>query len=72
MPLIKIRKLKQGEIEGRGKLNLATGNIEEAIRDRYYYGNYTAMGHFQLAKEMAPYLQNEQIVVLNPGRTVGL
>lgn len=30
-----------------------------------------AIGHYQIAKEMAPYLQDGQIIVLNPGRTGG-
>ncbi len=73
LPLIKNPEIKlTGEIEGRGKLNLATDNIEEAIRGTdIIMVTIPAMGHFQLAKEMAPYLQNEQIVVLNPGRTGG-
>ncbi len=30
-----------------------------------------AMGHYQIAIEMAPYLKDGQIIVLNPGRTGG-
>ena len=73
LPLTKNPEIKlTGEIEGRGKLNLATDNIEEAIRGTdIIMVTIPAMGHFQLAKEMAPYLENGQIVVLNPGRTGG-
>ncbi len=61
-----------GEIEGSGKLKLATNNIEEAIRGtKIIMITVPAMGHFNLAKEMAPYLEDGQIIVLNPGRTGG-
>ena len=73
LPLIENPEIKlTGEIEGSGRINLATDNIEEAIRGTdIIMVTIPAMGHFQLAKEMAPYLENGQIIVLNPGRTGG-
>lgn len=61
-----------GEEDGFGRLNKVTDNIEEAIRDvDIIMITIPAMGHFQMAKQMAPYLKDGQIIVLNPGRTGG-
>lgn len=72
-PLIRKPQISlTGEIEGSGKLKLATNNIEEAIKGTdIIMITVPAMGHFNLAKEMAPYLEDGQIIVLNPGRTGG-
>ena len=73
LPLVKTRKIKlSGEAEGEGKLNIVTDNIGEAI-----YGadiimvTVPAMGHFNIAQQMSPFLENGQIIILNPGRTGG-
>ena len=73
LPLIKTLEIGlTGEIEGRGKLKLASNNIGEVIKGRdIIMVTVPAMGHFSLAKEMAPYLEDGQIIVLNPGRTGG-
>lgn len=61
-----------GESTGIGVLNKVTGNIEEAIRDvDIIMVTVPALGHNNIAKEMAPYLKDGQIVILNPGRTGG-
>ncbi|GMG96671.1 NAD/NADP-dependent octopine/nopaline dehydrogenase family protein [Tepidimicrobium xylanilyticum] len=61
-----------GEVEGEGKLNMATNQIEEAIEGAdIIMVTIPAMGHYDLAKEMAPHLKEGQIIVLNPGRTGG-
>ncbi|WP_422447118.1 NAD/NADP octopine/nopaline dehydrogenase family protein [Thermoanaerobacterium sp. DL9XJH110] len=61
-----------GSVEGTGTLNLVTGDIEKAIADvDIIMVTVPATGHFHLAKMMAPYLKDGQIVVLNPGRTGG-
>lgn len=61
-----------GEVEGVGKLNLVTDDIELAIRGTdIIMVTIPAMGHYDLAKSMAPYLEDGQIIVLNPGRTGG-
>ena len=61
-----------GEENGLGILNKVTNNIEEAINDADIIMVTTpALGHYSIAKEMAPYLKDGQIIVLNPGRTGG-
>jgi opine dehydrogenase len=61
-----------GTIEGIGTLNLVTSNIKEAIRETdIIMVTSPATGHYDLAQLMAPYLDDGQIVVLNPGRTGG-
>ncbi len=61
-----------GAIEGNGTLRLATCNIEEAIRGvDIIMVTSPATSHSDLARLMAPYLDNGQIIVLNPGRTGG-
>ncbi len=62
----------QGEVEGFGRLNLVTHRIEEAIRDvDVLMAVVPASGHRFLAEVCAPHLKDGQIVVLNPGRTLG-
>lgn len=61
-----------GEETGIGVLNKVTNNIEEAIRDvDIIMVTIPALGHSAIAKEMAPYLRDGQIIILNPGRTGG-
>lgn len=61
-----------GEEDGFGKLNLVTDNIEKAIKNvDIIMVTIPATGHFQIAKQMAPYLKDNQIIILNPGRTGG-
>ncbi|SCG84281.1 Opine dehydrogenase [Proteiniborus sp. DW1] len=61
-----------GEENGYGVLNKVTNNIEEAVKDvDIIMVTIPAMGHYDIAKEMAPYLKDGQIIVLNPGRTGG-
>lgn len=61
-----------GEENGFGRLNTVTDQIEEAIKDvDIIMVTIPAMGHFQIAKQMAPYLKDGQIIILNPGRTGG-
>lgn len=73
LPLIERPVIRlSGEIEGKGRLNLATNQIQEAIEDAdIIMVTIPAMGHYNLAKAMAPYLRDGQIIVLNPGRTGG-
>lgn len=73
LPLIERPVIKlSGEVEGEGKLNMVTSNIDEAIKDvDIIMVTIPAMGHYQLAKQMAPHLEDGQIIVLNPGRTGG-
>lgn len=61
-----------GAITGFGKVHRLTDNIEEALN-----GNEiimivtTANAHAEIARMIAPYLKDGQIIVLNPGRTGG-
>lgn len=73
LPLIKDPAIHlTGEENGIGILNMATSDIGKAIHNVDIIMVTTpALGHYDIAKEMAPYLQDGQIVVLNPGRTGG-
>lgn len=62
----------EGEVEGMGKLNIITSNIQEAIEGiELIMVVVPATGHKYLAAECAPYLKDGQVVILNPGRTFG-
>ncbi|MDH4196900.1 MAG: NAD/NADP octopine/nopaline dehydrogenase family protein [Candidatus Aminicenantes bacterium] len=62
----------QGEIEGFGKLNIVTHRVEEAIRDAEVLMIVVpATAHRYLAETCAPHLKDGQIIILNPGRTLG-
>lgn len=55
-------------IDGTAKLNLATHDIEKAIRDAEVIFVITpAFGHKAMAEACAPFVQNGQIFVLMPG-----
>ncbi len=57
---------------GAGPLSLVTSDVEEAIRGAHVIMVVVpATGHAWLAEEMAPHLEDGQVVVLNPGRTGG-
>ena len=61
-----------GELKGRGKLSYAGTDIATALADRdIIMVVVTANAHKALARKMAPYLRDGQIIVLNPGRTCG-
>lgn len=61
-----------GSVEGKGILNLVTGHIGEAVQNAdIIMVTVPATGHYHMAKAMAPYLRDGQIIVLNPGRTGG-
>ena len=62
----------EGEIQGFGRVELASSNIEECTKDvDILMVVVPALGHQFIAKTCAPYLKENQIVVLNPGRTGG-
>ena len=62
----------KGCIEGESTPALFTSNIEEAIKDaELIMVTTTAVAHHELAHTMAPFLKDDQIIVLNPGRTGG-
>lgn len=74
-----VNKLRQlGTIHLKGKLNcegepvLVTSDIGEAIKDaELVLVTTTANVHKELAKQMSLYIVDNQIIVLNPGRTGG-
>jgi len=60
------------EVQGFGQLVNITSNLEEAIKaSSLIMVVVPAFAHKDVATKMAPFLQDEQIVVLNPGRTFG-
>jgi opine dehydrogenase len=62
----------EGKIKGVGKVRNYTTNIEESISDADVVMITTiANAHQEVAYAMAPYIKEEQIIVLNPGRTCG-
>ena len=62
----------KGEVEGFGKVDTATSNIEEAINDvDVLMVVAPAVAHRFIAEGVAPHIKDGQIVVLNPGRTGG-
>jgi len=61
-----------GKIQGFGKIDCFTTNIEEAIKGaNVIMITVVANAHIDIAKQMAPYIEDSQIIVLNPGRTCG-
>lgn len=73
LPLIKNPTIfLTGEVNASSVLNIVTNNMQEAIRNVDIIMITTpAIGHYPLAIQMAPYLKDGQIIVLNPGRTGG-
>lgn len=62
----------EGRIEGLGKIACITTDIAEAVRGAEIIMVTTvANAHRAVAMSIAPYLENGQVVVLNPGRTCG-
>jgi opine dehydrogenase len=62
----------EGEIQGFGKIELASNHIEECLEEAdILMVAVPATGHRYIAKICSPFLKEHQIVVLNPGRTGG-
>lgn len=60
------------DLSGFGEMHLVTSNIEEAVKNsRILMVVVPAFAHADIAKKMSPYLEDGQIIVLNPGRTFG-
>ncbi len=61
-----------GMVEGFGRINLATADIEEALDGvDILMVVVPANGHRFIAEQVAPFLRDGQIILLNPGRTGG-
>jgi len=57
---------------GFGAIKLATSDMKEALRDAEVVMLVVpSSAHADLAKVMAPYMRDGQIIILNPGRTGG-
>ena len=62
----------EGEINGFGKIQLASNNMEECLDQvDIIMVVVPATGHRFMAQTCAPFLKENQIVILNPGRTGG-
>lgn len=62
----------EGEIQGIGKIELASRNIEECLEGvEVLMVAIPANGHRFIAQICAPHLKENQIIILNPGRTCG-
>lgn len=62
-----------GRIEGFGKIDCITTDIAEAVKGAEIVMVTTvANAHRAVAKSMAPYVEEGQIIILNPGRTCGV
>lgn len=74
-----IREIKGIEVEGHndsltgfGNLSLVTSDIGEAVRDvDVIMVVVPSSAHASVARTLAPVLQHNQIIILNPGRTCG-
>jgi len=62
----------EGEVKGFGKVSITSNNIQECIENAdILMVAVPANGHRYIAETAAPYLKENQIVILNPGRTGG-
>lgn len=62
----------EGEVKGFGKIELASNNIKECMEEAdILMVVVPALAHRFIAETCAPYLKENQIVILNPGRTGG-
>lgn len=62
----------EGRINGFGKIGCITTDIAEAVKGAEIIMVTTvANAHRAVANSLAPYLEEDQIVILNPGRTCG-
>jgi len=73
IPLNYRKKIKvEGAVNGLGKIELASNNIQDCIDGvDVIMVVIPANGHRYIAKICAPYVKENQIVILNPGRTGG-
>ena len=62
----------EGCINGFGKIGCITTDLLEAVKDAEIIMVTTiANAHKVVAKSLAPYLVDGQVIILNPGRTCG-
>jgi opine dehydrogenase len=72
-PVIQRKGIKvEGEVNGFGKIEFASTNIQECTKGAdVLMVVVPANGHRFIAEACAPYLKENQVVILNPGRTGG-
>ncbi len=73
-PILEDRTIRlQGALNEVGKIEFLTDDIKIAVEfaDIIMVAT-TATAHHEIANKMLPYLKNDQIIVLNPGRTLGV
>lgn len=59
-------------IDAFGEIQLVTDSMEAALKEaELIMITTTADAHRELAENMAPYIKENQVIVLNPGRTLG-
>lgn len=62
----------EGQIEGFGRIALASSNIQECLEDvDVLMVVVPANGHRFMARTCSPFIKENHIVILNPGRTGG-
>jgi opine dehydrogenase len=62
----------EGGPHGFGELALVTSDIQKALADtQIIMVVVPSSGHASIAREVAPYLQDGQTIILHPGRTCG-
>ena len=62
----------EGRLEGFGSVGCITTDIEKAVKGAQIIMVTTvANAHRAVAKSIAPYIEDEQVIILNPGRTCG-
>jgi opine dehydrogenase len=62
----------KGKLKGKFKLNIVTQNLKLALKDSdVILVVVPASSHKDVAKKISPYLKQDQIILLNPGRTFG-
>ena len=62
----------EGRIKGFGKIGCITTDIEEAIKgSEIIMVTTVANAHRAVAQSLAPFVEEGQVIILNPGRTCG-
>lgn len=59
-----------GIVEGTAYIERASSNIEEVISD-FVMVTTPSSAHKDVARQLAPYVHKDMVVILNPGRTFG-
>ncbi len=60
-----------GTVEGQGKVQVCDDNFAAISDANLILVVVPAFAHASIARALAPYLRNGQIIILNPGRTGG-